>query len=253
MQHHFGALAAFAAALCAGQSSGEQPQFLWEGDVADFCILTIHGTAVQSREADGTPASHERHRFRAKLPDTNQTLSLQMLHGRGVARFLSQPTLNNGYTAVIRIDDPQPGSSHYTVALHWQESPYNQAGDVRRQKTKPAEAACCDAEAFETQHGASWSGHVDGTVRVSMRGSSSYSEIISGHLSGEHADVLRPLPRQAGLRYTITKVSGGGDVQLIEPPAEANGYTLTFEVRDGQSTRQDYQVNIGWAPQPAAR
>src|SRR5579884_390529 len=110
MQHHFGALAAFAAALCAGQSSGEQPQFLWEGDVADFCILTIHGTAVQSREADGTPASHERHRFRAKLPDTNQTLSLQMLHGRGVARFLSQPTLNNGYTAVIRIDDPQPGS-----------------------------------------------------------------------------------------------------------------------------------------------
>lgn len=241
------ALAVFCAALSAAQS----PQFVWEGDVSDYCILRVHENQVIATDADGSPAPHQRYHFRAKLPDTNQTLRLQLLRGRGVVRFLSQPTLANNYTATVRIDDPQPGSSHYSIALSWTESPYDQPNEPRRKpKTGAPEPP---APATPADHGATWSGHVEGTVRVSIRGSSSYSQIVSGELRGEHADVLQPVPHRADLKYTVRKTAGGGSVQLIESPSDANGWTLTFEIRNGDSRDTEYAVDISWSPYPAPR
>jgi len=243
------ALATAALCLCRAQSSSGRPQFEWEGDVGEYCTIRIHGNQVQATEADGGAAAHQRYRFSSRLPDTNQTLRLRMLHGRGIARFLSQPSLANDYTAVIRIDDPQPGSSHYAIALEWAESPYDQPNAPRRAKATPPN----NGQALPADHGASWSGNVTGTVLVSIRGSSSYSQVLSGNLTAEHADVAQAVPRRVDLKFTIRKVNGGGEVRLVEPPSEANGYTLSFEVRNGQSTDTAYAVDIGWRPQVEPR
>ncbi|HZU23965.1 MAG TPA: hypothetical protein VFA04_00500 [Bryobacteraceae bacterium] len=249
MQVRFAALAAAALVLRAGDSpGGARPQFFWEGDVTDSCIIKVHANQVQATEADGSAARHQHYHFSVKLPDTNQNLRLQTLHGRGVVRFLSQPSLTNDYTAVIRIDDPQPGSSHYSISLEWAESSYDQPNAPRSAKTAPA-----NEDTVAADHAASWSGHVTGTVRVSIRGGSSYSQVVSGELTGEHADVAEPVPHRAGLKFTVKKVSGGGEVQVVEAPSESNGYTLTFEVRNGKATDSDYAVDIGWAPQVAPR
>jgi hypothetical protein len=247
-------LAVLFLALCLADPAGAPPQFTWEGDVNEFCILKVRRGQAQALEADGSLSPHQHFRFRTKLPDTNQTLRLQMLHGRGVVRFLTQPNLNNDYTATLRIDDPQPGPSHYSIALSWQESSYDEPNPRKAgRKDESGTARPASSEAMPAQQAVSWAGHVEGTVRVSVRGTSSYSQIVSGELRGEQASILQPLPHRADLKYRVTKVSGGGQVQLIESPSEANGYTLTFEIRNGESPDTEYAVDVGWSSQPAAR
>ncbi len=243
--------------LQAQQSTGDRPQLTWEGEVNDSCTLTIRGSVVQATGDEGQPVSKQHHRFRAKLPEESQSLHVQVLEGRGTVRVTAQPSLENNYTATIRIDDPQAGSAHYAIAVRWDVSPYDEAMQMHKSKkaiaaADKADAACCTPSAPPNSHPISWSGHVDGTVRVTIRGGSSYSQIVAGDLTEERSELTTPLPHRADLKYEVTKKQGGGEVQLVESPSAANGYALTFEVRNGQSTSSDYAVEISWAPQPAA-
>src|SRR5437660_6575150 len=86
------------------QHAGTHPDFSWQGDVQDVCVLKVHQDQVEATDGEGNPIPHARYKFWSKLPDTNQTLSVEVLQGRGAVRFLSQPNLENEYTATIRIE-----------------------------------------------------------------------------------------------------------------------------------------------------
>jgi hypothetical protein len=41
------------------------------------------------------------------------------LAGRGKVELVETPSEENGYTAVIRIEDPQDGADTYRIRLNW--------------------------------------------------------------------------------------------------------------------------------------
>jgi len=251
-------LAALLLATAAFAADQPRPNLVWEGDVDDSAVLMIRNEQVVLRPGEGLPVRNPRYHFASKLPDRTQLVHVEVLRGRGQVRLLSNPQLDNDYTAVVRIDDPQPGSFHYALAVRWEVSPYDEPSAKRHSKKKDKdkdkdEPACCDPDQTPVANAIGWTGHVNGTVRVTFIGTSSASEIVSGNLTNEYPRIDRAVPHRDDLKYTIRKVSGGGDVALVEPPSAANGYALVFEIRNGQSADQDYGVEVGWGPSTTAQ
>jgi hypothetical protein len=92
-----------------------------------------------------------------------------------------------------------------------------------------------------------WLGRVDGVVRVVVTADRTRVEVLNGKaVAEEQALFERPLPQQSGLRPTLRKVRGRGPVELVENPTPANGYRLTFEIRDTQGGSEFYEVELSW-------
>ncbi len=53
------------------------------------------------------------------LPSRGVTVGIDRHAGRGSIRVVQQPSAWNGYTAVIRIDDPSGGASFYDFSAFW--------------------------------------------------------------------------------------------------------------------------------------
>jgi hypothetical protein len=92
-----------------------------------------------------------------------------------------------------------------------------------------------------------WSGRVNGTIRVTVRDSSTLSQVVSGEpIRNEQTIFDYALPHRAGLSTTIRKLQGRGTVAIVESPSEQNGFSLVFEVRDPGPGADDYMVELDW-------
>ena len=45
---------------------------------------------------------------------------MQVLNGRGDVDVIQQPSAQNNYTTIVRIQDPRSGSDNYRLAAYWQ-------------------------------------------------------------------------------------------------------------------------------------
>jgi len=115
-----------------------QPQFTlmrhapnWNPEARDgFCEVRVivdnvaevglRGERVLVRTLQGAPARDAGTTCTAPLPRTGATnLRVRGMEGRGNAQLLEQPNPRNGYTAVIRIEDSQPGAAEYRFRIDW--------------------------------------------------------------------------------------------------------------------------------------
>jgi hypothetical protein len=146
--------------------------------------------------------------------------------------LIEQPRQRNNYTARVSIRDPQAGAGEYTFTLVW-----------NRSRTKQEGSPIPDP----TGRGLVWTGTVDGRVRVTVEGGASFSAVLEGApITGEYAEILRPLPARADLTPTIQKLHGRGRVSIVEPPSEKNNYRLIFEIDDPEPGADYYQVELDW-------
>ncbi len=60
--------------------------------------------------------------FSDALPDTGQKVRVEVLEGRGYVHVIDQPSVENHYTLAVAIEDRQPGSAFYSIALYWDTS-----------------------------------------------------------------------------------------------------------------------------------
>jgi hypothetical protein len=59
-------------------------------------------------------------RAMGSMPAMDGYVTVQELQGRGRVDVVQQPSAANGYTAIIRVRDPQSGASPYRIAAYWQ-------------------------------------------------------------------------------------------------------------------------------------
>lgn len=92
----------------------------WSGNVDDELLIRVQGRHLEMRDVRGSGTAYVRHVFRgAPLPPRDVQLYLSNAEGRGYVSVLEQPTARNGYTAVVRVKDPQSGSGYYSFDLNW--------------------------------------------------------------------------------------------------------------------------------------
>jgi len=107
------------AALAVPAAAFADGSVAWSGNVDDTAIVYIHGQNAQTETISGNATRDTRAYFRGHLPHHPVFVSLRRSEGRGRVRIVQQPGPNNGFTAGVRIHDPQPGSSFYRFVLTW--------------------------------------------------------------------------------------------------------------------------------------
>lgn len=92
----------------------------WSGRVDDVVELRISGRRVDAITRSGQRVEDVNSNIRGSgLPSRDVTVTLDRNGGRGSVQVVQQPSSWNGYTAVIRIYDPQGGASYYDFTANW--------------------------------------------------------------------------------------------------------------------------------------
>jgi len=214
--------------LSASLRAQDRPQFVWQGPVGGTMLLSLHGKNLTSAYEGEPVKDGGKFRFFDRLPETQQTVRVEVLKGRGYVHVLDQPSIENHYTLAVSIEDRQPGSSFYSIALYWDAS-----GNLFEQGAE------------KTDHVA-WKGRVDGAVVVSCHQQSCVSSVEQGApVADEHFKFSRPLPdRDSDVR--LEDPEGRGEVRLIEQPRQRNNYTARVSIHDPQGGAGEYSFTLVW-------
>jgi hypothetical protein len=206
----------------------DRPQFVWRGQVDGTVILHLTGKALVVQVQDGAPVEREKFHFSEALSDTQQNIRVEVLEGRGAVRVIDQPNLENHYTASVAIEDRQPGSSFYSIALYWDTSINAFEGG--------------DANAGRV----SWTGRVDEQAVISCRKRSCVSSAERGApVADEHFKFSRPLPEK-DVDVRLQDPQGRGDIRLIEQPRQSNNYTARVSIGDPLAGSGQYSFTLLW-------
>jgi len=88
--------------------------------VDDRAEVEFRWDQVLVRTLAGQPARDAGSQCNAPLPQGGvRNFQLVSAEGRGTAQLASQPSAENGWAAVIRIQDPEPGEAPYKFQLTW--------------------------------------------------------------------------------------------------------------------------------------
>jgi hypothetical protein len=211
-----------------GLYAQDRPQFLWQGQVDGTAILHLAGKSLAVQIQDGAPVERQQFHFSDRLPQTQQRVRVEVLQGRGSVHVIDQPGIENHYTLALAIEDKQPGSSFYSIALYWDAS-----GNV------------LEREAEKTDR-VTWTGRVDEGAVISCRKQSCVSTVEHGApVADEMIKFSRPLPeRDTDVRLQDTE--GRGEIHVIEQPRQRNNYTARVAIRDPLEGAGEYSFTLIW-------
>jgi hypothetical protein len=208
-------------------SAGEE-RATWTGRVDGEALVECRDNQCRAQTLRGGPVTRERFEFSRPLPERDVRVSLDDMDGRGEVELIEQPSSGNGWTAKVRVRDPEGGADDYAFSLFWRPPARN------------------EPDRLFARPGLLWSGRVDGTIRVAVQDSSvSVDTISGGPVQGERSNFTRALPRRAP-NAAIRKLRGRGRVELVEFPTDRNGSRLVFEVRDNDGGADTYEVEVSW-------
>ena len=207
----------------------DRPQFVWQGEVDGIDILYLHGKYLDVKVQEGTPVAGQKFQFYDELPQVRQNARLETRGGRGYVHIVDQPRLENNYTLAVSIEDRQPGSSLYSIALYWDASNRSFEGSSRARGDQVA-----------------WSGRVDEEAVVSCQAKRCVSSVPSGApVAAEHFKFSKPLPNR-DVEVRLESALGRGDIRLVEQPRERNNYTARVAIRDPQAGEGEYSFTLVW-------
>jgi len=101
------------------RSGGQQELFEWSGRVDREIRIQADRNNASVMQLGSNERTSGRVRALNTLPSQEGTVTVSVLEGRGQVDVVQQPSARNGYTAVIRVRDPQGGASRYRVAAYW--------------------------------------------------------------------------------------------------------------------------------------
>ena len=210
-------------------SAQTMPQFVWRGDVDGVAILHLQGKKLEAQIQQGGPLENQQFHFSDGLPDTRQEVRVEVLQGRGYVHVIDQPSLENHYTLAVAIEDQQPGSAFYSIALYWDTS--NNAFERGAEKIDKVV----------------WDGRVDHGAIVSCHAKTCSSEVDHGSppVASEHYKFSKQLPAHDA-EVHLENMEGRGEIRLIEQPRERNGYTARVSIRDPGTGAGEYSFTLVW-------
>jgi hypothetical protein len=215
--------------LCATIAQGAGPQFVWQGQVDGIAILHLQGKRLTVQIQQGKSVERQQFHFSDALPDSLQQVRVEVLEGRGYVHVIDQPSIENHYTLAVAIEDRQPDSAFYSIALYWDAS--NNVFERGASKTDKV----------------TWNGRVDHAAVVSCQAKSCISTPEQGAqpVADEHFKFSKPLPdRDTEVRLETPE--GRGEIRLIEQPRERNNYTARVSIHDPGAGAGDYSFTLVW-------
>lgn len=91
----------------------------WSGNVDNEIEIRLQGRRFDERTLAGGQPYNQRSSIVDGLPNRDAQLVISQRQGRGTVYVAQQPTSYNGYTAVIRVRDPQGGYGYYDFDVQY--------------------------------------------------------------------------------------------------------------------------------------
>jgi len=102
-----------------GGGNGYGTALRWTGSVDNELEIRLQGRRVDERTLAGGEPRNQRSNVVNGIPRGNVQLAIAQRSGRGSVYVAQQPTAYNGYTAVIRVRDPQGGYGYYDFDVEY--------------------------------------------------------------------------------------------------------------------------------------
>src|SRR5262249_41541053 len=182
--------------------------FQWAGRVDQEIRLTISGRDLTATNIGPSEPGSRISNVLSPVPRTDGELSLGVLEGRGDVDVLQQPTARNGYTAVIRIRDPQGGAGAYRINGFWQPS---SAGEVVRPIAPPFRRGRGLGRDPGNRVALMWSGDVDDNLEILLQPSGVSYRTIRGAAPRRVQSAL-PRTARSDAELEIDQTEGRGEV-----------------------------------------
>jgi hypothetical protein len=92
----------------------------WSGIVGGIDEVVLAGSSASVRHVEGDAVRDAKVSFSAPLPRAPTTVKILSASGRGKVDVTQQPAADNGYTAIVRINDTgKGGEKRYAFTLRW--------------------------------------------------------------------------------------------------------------------------------------
>ena len=243
----------------------EMQLFTWTGRVDREIRLTVRGGQVLN-STEQNMQTRGRATVNAALPNREGTLRIAQQNGRGSVTVDQQPTAQNGYTAIIRINDNDGGADNYRVTAFFDPSrgygrqsngDVNDRGvygrnDDRGNRDRNNDGVDDRAERGNGRWGRNnepalhWSGNVDGTVELVIRNGGIMTRVVNGaspsNVSSNVTGSNAQLDQGGSLQLAVRE--GRGRVEVIQEPSARNRYTGIIRIIDPQSGYGHYTFDV---------
>ena len=97
----------------------------WQGQVDREIRIQVDNRRASVIEMGSNERTRRRVNMQGSIPNRPGNLYVQVLQGRGRVDVIQQPNARNGYTAVIRLRDPDGGAARYRIAAYWEGDRFN--------------------------------------------------------------------------------------------------------------------------------
>lgn len=241
-----------------------QEVFRWNGRVDREVQVVVRGNEIWTRNVGFSEPGGARGRVTSMLPRANGQLRIEVLEGRGDVEVIQQPRSDNGYTAIVRIQDPRSGSADYRLAGYWEgysNGEYvgwpgrGRDRDNDRGRDYPGNGGYGDRGnggyggngRYGNQTILHWSGQVDNEAEVRIQnGRVDYRTTRGNDLRDVRYDAGN-LDMQRGNGQVVVSVNQGrGDVVVVQQPSPMNRWTTVVRIRDPQGGYGRYDFNLFW-------
>ena len=102
-----------------GYGTGSRTALHWSGSVDGELEIRLQGGRIEYRTLSGNGTRNVRADVGQGIPRRATELVVSRSVGRGNVYVVQQPTERNGYSAVVRVRDPQGGFGNYDFELAW--------------------------------------------------------------------------------------------------------------------------------------
>jgi len=103
-----------------GRGMSDQTLLHWSGNVDGELEIRIRNGRVTYRNISGASPTGIRVAEGRGASRTGGLVNISQSQGRGSVRVIQQPNYRNGYTTIIRVNDPQGGFGYYDFDVFWQ-------------------------------------------------------------------------------------------------------------------------------------
>lgn len=240
--------------------------FEWRGSVDREVQIVMRGDRVWTNNIGRTEPNNERSRAFGSLPNQNGEVVIQVDNGRGSVDVIQQPTARNGYTTVVRIQDPRSGSDGYRLSAYWRGYA---GGDIYRRgdnnddddrgrgrgrghddigsRDRDRDDGNRDGGWDRQRSVLHWSGNVDDELEIRLQnGRVEYRTIRGAQPSGIRVNAGNVSSRGASGTFRIADAQGRGSVSVVQQPNMWNGYTTVIRVKDPQGGYGYYDFDLVW-------
>lgn len=220
--------------------------FQWAGRVDQEVQLTLNGRTLTTTNIGPSEPGSRGSNVLTTLPRTDGEVFVTTLDGRGQVDVIQQPTARNGFTAIVRVRDPQGGAGNYRLNAYWQPvsagevgPPFGRGRGYGRDRDRDRDRD------YGSRTALMWSGDVDDNLEILVQPSGVSYRTLRGAPPRRVQSAFSRLPR-GDIVLDASQTEGRGQVVVLQQPTSENGYTARIRVRDPQPGYGHYAFNLTW-------